>query len=376
MDQQQEALYAMALTRIGNFNFTTSTALYRKLGSATAIYEHRSDIGDVVEDCSPRLVDALRNWDGPLARAEEELGHCLSHGIRVLTLSDADYPQRLAECVDAPLALYYKGNGNLNERKVVSIVGTRHCTSYGQQLIASFCRELSWRCPEVLIVSGLAYGVDICAHRAALDNDYATVGVLAHGLDRLYPPSHRATANAMVERGGLLTEFMTRTNPDKPNFVRRNRIVAGMADSTVLVESAAKGGGLITTSIARSYGREVFAFPGAVGAPYSAGCNNAIRDNEASCITCADDLVKAMGWGDDERLRQAKDRGIERQLFPALSDEEKRITDLLGEANDLQLNVIAVRTAMPISQLSALLFGLEMKGVVKPYAGGVYHLLN
>lgn len=376
MDGQQEALYAMALTRIGNFNFSSVFALYRVLGSAADVYSHRADIASVAPGSPPRLVAALANWDASLARAEEEMAYCDRQGIRILTPRDSNYPQRMAECADAPLVLYHKGVGNLNVRKVVSVVGTRHCTAYGQRLVSDFCKGLKALCPEVLVVSGLAYGVDICAHRAALDNDFETVGVLAHGLDRLYPPAHAETAARMLSQGGLVTEFMSRTNPDKANFVRRNRIVAGMADATILVESAAHGGGLITTKIARNYGREVFAFPGAVGATYSVGCNCSIRDNEATLITCAADFVKAMGWDADALLRQAASDGIERQLFPQLSDDEQRVVNLLSKTNDLQLNVISVRSGISIGMLSSVLFQLEMKGMVKPYAGGVYHLFG
>ena len=312
----QERLYAMALTRISNFNFATALALYRTLGSATAVYEHRADIGDVLEDCSPRLVRAVRDWDEPLRRAEAEMEFAARHGVKVLTPADDGYPKRLAECADAPLALYYKGTADLNQPKAISVVGTRHCTAYGQDLTARLVARLRELCPSVLVVSGLAYGIDICAHRAAMAQGYETVAVLAHGLDRLYPPRHRDTAREMTARGGLLTEFMTGTNPDKANFVRRNRIVAGMTDATVLVESGAKGGGLITAGIARSYCRDVFAFPGAVGAPWSEGCNNLIRDNGAALITSADDLVKAMGWNDDALLGRARKAGIERTLFP------------------------------------------------------------
>lgn len=372
----RETLYAMALTRISNFNFTTALQLYRRMGSATAIYEHRKDIRNVIDDCSPRLVEAIRSWDEPLKRAEVELDFCKRKGIAVLVPTDERYPQRLTDCDDAPIALYYKGTADLNQSKVVSVVGTRHCTVYGQDLIRRFAEGLRRWCPQVLVVSGLAYGVDINAHRQALANGYETVGVLAHGLDRLYPPRHRDTAKEMISRGGLLTEFMTMTNPDKPNFIRRNRIVAGMADAVLLVESAAKGGGLITASIARSYGRDVFAFPGAVGQQYSEGCNNLIRDNGAALITSADDFVHAMGWDDEATLHEAQSKGIERQLFPDLNDDERRIVDLLTANNDLQINIITVKTGIPVGKLTATLFQLEMKGVVRPYAGGVYHLIS
>ena len=371
----EEIFYAMALTRISNFNYATALELYRAVGSAQLLYEHRNDIGDILKDCSPRLMQALKDWDEPMKRAEAELTYMQEHGIRGLTLTDEDYPQRLTECPDAPIILYYMGNADLNQAKIVSIVGTRRCTAYGQDLIRRFVSDLRQLCPQVLVVSGLAYGIDICAHRQALANGYPTIGVLAHGLDQIYPYGHRETAVQMLRQGGLLTEFMTQTNPDKPNFVRRNRIVAGMADSVILVESAAKGGGLITAEIAQSYGRSVFAFPGNVGQKYSEGCNNLIRDNGAGLISGADDFVRAMGWHDETCRKQALADGIERNLFPDLSPAEQSVVSLLQQTNDLQLNILSVKSGLPIGQLTALLFQLEMKGVVKPLAGGMYHLL-
>ncbi len=365
----------MALTRISNFNFSTALELYRTVGSAQQIYEHRNEIGDIIKDASPRLTEALKDWDEPMRRAEVELRFMQEHQIRALTLNDDDYPQRLIECPDAPIILYYKGNADLNQTKVISIVGTRQCTAYGQDLIHRFVGDLRRHCPQVLIVSGLAYGVDIHAHREALENGYPTIGVLAHGLDQIYPYHHRDTAAQMLSHGGLLTEFMTQTNADKPNFVRRNRIVAGMSDCCIVIESAAKGGGLITAGIAQSYDRAVFAFPGSVGMPFSEGCNNLIRDNIAALISSADDFVRAMGWQDDTLRKQAMASGIERNLFPDLSEEEQKIVCLLQQTNDLQLNILSVRSGIPIGHLTALLFQLEMKGVIKTLAGGMYHLL-
>ena len=370
-----ETLHAIALTRLGGFNFRDVLAIYRAFGSAEAVYEHRNDIADTVPECTPRLAKALKDWDEPLKRAEKEMAFMEKHGIRALAAADNDYPQRLKECVDAPLMLYYKGSANLNARRIVSVIGTRHCTAYGQDLIRKLVTRLKELCPEALVVSGLAYGVDINAHRCALDCGLDTIGVLAHGLDTVYPAGHRNTAKEMLTKGGLLTEFMSETNADKVNFVRRNRIVAGVADATILVESAQKGGGLITTSIARSYNRDVFAFPGPVGANWSEGCNCLIRDNGAQLITCADDVVKAMGWEDDAILSTAKAAGIERQLFPELDSDEQRVVEVLKGCNDLQTNIISVKANMPINKVSAVLFKLEMKGVVKPYAGGVIHLI-
>lgn len=373
---EQELFYVMALTRLTNFNYQQALELYKTVGSAQLLYEHRNEIGDIVKEASPTLMQALQNWDDAMKRADFELHYMQEHSIRGLVLGDDDYPQRLCECPDAPLVLYYKGNCDLNQTKIVSIVGTRQMTAYGQDLIRHFVTDLKRHCSNVLIVSGLAYGVDIYAHREALANGYETVGVLAHGLDQIYPYRHHETAAEMVNHGGLLTEFMTQTNADKPNFVRRNRIVAGMADATVLVESAAKGGGLITCEIAQSYDRSVFAFPGNVGSEFSKGCNNMIRDNVAGLISNANDFVVAMGWQDEALRKQAMADGIERNLFPDLSPEEQKVVSLLQQTNNLQLNILSVKTGIPIGQLTALLFQLEMKGVVKPLAGGTYHLLS
>ena len=376
MNINQETLYAVALTRINYFNVATSLQLYRKLGSATNIMEHRHDIRAVLPDATPLLIKALKDISDAMRRAEKELEFDESHRIKPLVFNDDDYPQRLRECEDAPLVVYYRGTADLNKQRIISVVGTRHCTVYGQEIISKFISQLKELCPDVLVVSGLAYGVDIQAHRNALKNGFETVGVLAHGLDYLYPTAHRDTATEMLKQGGLLTEFMTSTNADKINFVRRNRIIAGTADATIVVESAAHGGGLITADIANSYGREVFAFPGNIGMPYSEGCNNLIRDNKAALITSAEDFVKTMGWEQDAKLKKAREKGIERQMFPELTDDETRIVNTLQHTNDLQANIISVKCGLPISTVASTLFNLELKGIVRLYAGGVYHLIG
>lgn len=376
MNINQETLYAVALTRINYFNVATSLQLYRKLGSATNIMEHRHDIRAVLPDATPRLIKALKDISDAMRRAEKELEFDENHRIKPLVFNDDDYPQRLRECEDAPLVVYYRGTADLNKQRIISVVGTRHCTVYGQEIISKFISQLKELCPDVLVVSGLAYGVDIQAHRNALKNGFETVGVLAHGLDYLYPTAHRDTATEMLKQGGLLTEFMTSTNADKINFVRRNRIIAGTADATIVVESAAHGGGLITADIANSYGREVFAFPGNIGMPYSEGCNNLIRDNKAALITSAEDFVKTMGWEQDAKLKKAREKGIERQMFPELTDDETHIVNTLQHTNDLQANIISVKCGLPISTVASTLFNLELKGIVRLYAGGVYHLIG
>ena len=371
-----EVLAAMTLMRINYFSLSGLTLMYRELGNAQTIVEHHANIKDIFPDASEKLVNGLRNIDEARARAEAELEFCQQHGILPLPMNDERYPARLRECDDAPLMLFYRGNADLNQQRVINIVGTRHCTSYGKDMISRFVRDLKALCPQVLIVSGLAYGVDINAHRAALQNGYETVGVLAHGLDQIYPPRHRDTAVQMVSQGGLLTEFFTQTNADKVNFVRRNRIVAGMSDACILVESAARGGGLITARLSRDYDRDVFAFPGRVGDEYSEGCNNLIRNNGAALITSAQDFVDAMGWTTDAQISKARQEGIERQLFPSLSAEEMQVVSALQQQNDQQINMLSVKANLAVARLTAILFELELKGVVKVLAGGTYHLLS
>lgn len=353
----EEIYYTIALTRMTGFNQAMALQLYQSLGGGKAVYEQRQNLG---------------NWDEALRRAAAEMEFIEKNSIKAMTMQDDDYPQRLKECPDAPIILFYKGEADLNKSRVINIVGTRQCTTYGQDMVRRLIDDLRTMCPDVLIVSGLAYGIDICAHRQALADGFETVGVLAHGLDQIYPHHHRATAAEMVKKGGLLTEYMSQTQALPNNFRQRNRIVAGMSDATILVESAYKGGGLITCRIAQEYGRDVFAFPGAVGMPFSEGCNRMIRSNTAALITSAQDLVESMGW---ETIAQ-KPEAVERQLFPDLTEEEQKVVDLLQQTNDLQLNLISVKANIPIGQLTALLFSLEMKGVVKPMAGGTYHLLK
>lgn len=372
----QETLNMLVLASAGHFSSDVITQLCRRAGSATAVIEARGSLKDIIPDCPRRVVDALNDIGDARRKAETELEYCVRSGIRVLGVGDAAYPRRLAECADAPPVLFYKGTADLNRSRIISIVGTRHCTVYGQDTVRRFVGGLKELCPDVLIVSGLAYGIDINAHREALGNGLDTVAVLAHGLDYIYPPRHKETAMRMLVQGGLLTEHFTNTNADKLNFLRRNRIVAGMSDATVLVESASHGGGLVTARLAGGYGREVFAFPGRTDDQYSEGCNNLIRDSKAGLISSAADFVNAMGWHVDAQVRKAKEQGIERTLFPELTPDEQAVTDALGRDNNLHVNSLAASTGMSVGRLTSTLFSLEMKGVVRCMAGGVYHLIN
>ena len=371
-----EPLNILTLAAAMHFYPDEAVQLYRVAGSATAVMDNRRNLRDVLPACPQKVVEALADVSEARRKAEAEIEYASRNGVKTLCLGGDDYPQRLANCPDAPLVLFYKGTAALNRSRVINMVGTRRCTAYGQDCVRSFVRRLAELCPGTLVVSGLAYGIDICAHREALAAGLDTVAVLAHGLDNLYPPRHRDTATQMLTQGGLLTEHFTHTNADKLNFLRRNRIVAGMADATIVVESASHGGALVTARIAGSYSRDVFAFPGRVGDECSEGCNNLIRDNKAALVTSADDFVKAMGWTADAEMEHARRQGIERTLFPELTAEEQAAADTLAKDNDLQINTLSARTGTPIGRLTAVMFSLEMKGVVKLMAGGVYHLIR
>ena len=302
-------------------------------------------------------------------RARQECDYCQQHSLRIIPYTSDTYPRLLQgeEVSDAPLALFYCGTGSLQRRHMLSVVGTRHITDYGKQVCRTMLADLAQLVPDVLVVSGLAYGVDIHAHREALAQGLDTVAVLAHGLDRIYPSLHRATAREMVNHGGLLTEYFSGTVPDKGNFVRRNRIVAGLSDATLVVESAEKGGALITATLANSYSREVLAVPGRVGDVCSAGCNRLIRDNKAVLVTSAEDVVKQLGWKPAERTAPA-----EPQLFPVYTPQQERVLEALCQADNLTIDRLSALTQIAVSELSDLLFDLEEMHAVRRLPGNRY----
>lgn len=367
-----ERICSMALSLCQGIGHIGAKCLVDGVGSAAEVFAHRTELPDLLPGVSPHIVEALDN-PAAFSRAEAEMQFVEKNHLVCLTLKDEAYPSRLRECDDAPLFLFFKGNADFNRQHVINVVGTRHATDYGKQFCDRFLAELAQMVPDVLVISGLAYGIDIHAHRAALAHGLATVGILAHGLDRIYPYVHRKTAVDMLAAGGLLTEFPSGTNPDRYNFVSRNRIVAGMADATIVVESAIKGGSLITADLANGYSRDVFALPGRVTDPYSAGCNRLIADDKAILLHNAEELVSFMRWMPDNLKQKA--RPVQRDLFPELSDEEMRIVRLLKERGDLHINTLVVELGIAVNRMSAMLFELEMKGVVKTMVGGVYKLL-
>ena len=363
----------LALSKVQATQLAVIHSLIEEVGSAKELIENAGNIKDIVPEAGPRLCELLSD-ESLIVNAEKEIEFIEKNNIRLVCKGDKDYPYRLAECNDAPLVLHGMGNADLNAKHIVSIVGTRHASEYGKSVCENFVADLAKFIPGTLVVSGLAYGIDVCAHRAALKAGLPTVGVLAHGLDRIYPTAHRSTAKSMIENGGLLTEFMSGTNPFPQNFVQRNRIVAGMADATVVIESASKGGSLITASLATGYDRDCFAFPGRINDQYSQGCNELVSRNRAALITSAYDFVEAMNWEMATKKKSAED--LQTELFPDMSPEETAIMTALRQNSDgLQVNQMVVQLNTPINKLLPLLFEMEMKGYIKAVAGGCYRAM-
>lgn len=358
-------LYQIALTMIYGVGYVHSRQLLDYYGTAEAIFAEKERLLERIPGIGAKTAAEIKNPQ-VLSRAEAELAFMEKNKIKGLFITDEDYPARLRECVDAPLLLYTKGNIDLNKKRVISIVGTRNATAYGREQTELLVAELSKVFPDLQIISGLAFGIDICAHRAALKNNLSTIAVLAHGLDRIYPGVHRGTAIEMLQQGGLVTDFPSETNPDRPNFVKRNRIVAGLSDATIVVESAEKGGSLITADIAFSYNRDVFSFPGRASDPQSRGCNKLIRLNKSGLITCAADLIAAMGWEEN------KAKAVQTTLPFAEEPDDNPITTLIRQNKDMHINDLAIKLEMTISELSVLLFELEMEGKIKALPGGRY----
>ena len=366
----QDLIYQIGSTLIKGIGNITARQVIETLGDVSLMFKEKAHRLERIPGISRKIIAEIHRPE-VLRRAEQEVAFIEKNKITTLFIQSENYPHRLKECVDAPVLLYLKGNVDLNAQKIISIVGTRNASPYGKETTNALIQDIAKTYPETIIVSGLAYGIDICAHRAALKNDLPTVGVLAHGLDRIYPHTHRNVAVEMLKKGGLLTDYISGTNPDRQNFVKRNRIVAGIADCTIVVESAEKGGALITASIADSYNKDVFAIPGKITDSWSTGCNSLIKYRKAALITCAQDIFREMCW---DETREKQKQVVQLSLFPDLTPEEKAVTDLLAD-RQVQLNTLCVELNMPVSQLSPLLFELEMKGIVRCMPGGMYGLL-
>lgn len=372
MDNENELLCTIALTQIKGVGPGTARSLCEAAGGAVQVMEHRNSLKDIVPDASPHLLELMTGADWAMERAKREMEQMQSKKIDCITFTDPRYPQRLLECPDAPIVLYHCGNANLNAKHIISMVGTRKCTDYGRDICRNFVAELKELFPDALIVSGLAYGIDIHSHKAAIANGMPTIGVLAHGLDRIYPYANRQTAVEMTKHGGLLTEYVMGTTPEKGNFVQRNRIVAGISDVTIVVESADKGGSLITANIAHSYQREVLAFPGRVYDEMSKGCNRIIQNEMAHAIRSAEDFCNIMGWAPETPQHSP----VQQELFVELTSEEQKITDCLGTADSKPVSAIVAETGLTFSRVSVMMFNLENKGIVQLTGGARYRLLR
>ena len=344
--------------------------LMEVVGDEKAIFREDARKLEYIPHITRRLIQEIRNPE-VLRQAEKELEFVMNNNLRLLFYTDEDYPQRLTPCVDAPILLYARGKVDFNRKKVIAIVGTRNETRYGQDFCQTFIRDLAAQLPGIQIVSGLAYGIDVHAHRAALQNGLSTVGVLGHGLDRIYPSMHRQTAIDMLQQGALLTEFPSGTNPDRHNFVKRNRIVAGMSDAVVVVESGEKGGSLTTADIANSYFREVFAVPGRVHDKMSLGCNRLISDNKALLLQGVDDLMGHMGWMEEKKKEIPK----QQNLFVELSENEEKVYQILLHSGSMQINALAIELDIPVTELFMILLELEMKNIVASLPGGQFKII-
>lgn len=342
-------------------------ALVTHFGSPEAVVKASAKELMKVTRMTETRVNALRDPE-ILTRAEAELSFIADNNIQTYFLTDDNYPQRLRDCADAPILLFGKGNASLEAEKTVAVIGTRKNTDYGQRLTEELIERLK-DVPGLLVISGLAYGIDAIAHKKAVKAGVPTLGVLAHGLDNIYPSTHKQLAQEMLANGGLLTEFTSGTNPDRPNFPVRNRIVAGLSDVTVVVESDIKGGAIITAMLATSYHREVMAFPGRVSDPRSAGCNDLLQKNMASMITSADDLLSLMRWNTG-----AGKVSKPQLLFPDLQPEEQKIVDILYAKDSVHSDELFHTTGFTASSLAATLLQLEMLGVVKTLPGKRYKL--
>lgn len=364
--RHEDLLHVLALLRIEGVGDIVAKKLISHCGSARAVFGTKpSQL--TTAGFGTKVVRNLKDKK-PFVQAQAELEFIQAHGIKVCGFDDPDYPERLKHCVDGPVLLFQSGNIDLRQRRIISIVGTRQVTSSG----ADFCRNLVAELAPLdpVIVSGFAYGVDIAAHLAAIDNGLQTIGVVAHGLNQTYPHKHKRYVPKMEQNGGFLTEFWSDSFPAPENFVRRNRIVAGLSEATIVIESADKGGSLITANIANDYNREVFAVPGRPSDKYSQGCNNLIKSQRAHCLTSAADLVYVLNWD-----LENKPKAVQKQLFVSLDNDQQPVYDFLLQNGKELLDIIALQCKIPVHKLSGILLNLELKGVVRPLPGKLFEAI-
>ena len=366
---QQDLLYQISLTLIPNIGPVQAKILLDKYQPAEIFRVKVSEL-ERIEGIGSIRANSIKNFKD-FEKAADEIKFIEKYKIKPLFLTDKSYPKRLLNCYDSPTLLFYKGDADLNTSKIIAIIGTRNHTEYGKQQAENLIKELSSQ--NILVVSGMAYGIDAIAHKASLKNELATVGVLGHGLDQIYPPDHSNLAKDMLKNGGgLLTEFRSNTKPDKHNFPTRNRIVAGMSDATVVIETGEKGGSMITAELANGYNKDVFALPGRVTDNKSAGCNFLIRNNKAMLLTDAEDIIEMMGW--EEKIRKAKVKS-QKELFIELNKEEKLIVDILNEKEAVHIDELNFKSGLSSSSAAAAILSLELQNVIISLPGKLYRLL-
>ncbi len=363
-----DLLYQLALTQVPHIGCVHAKILAEQFGSAEQIFKAKKSLLEKIEGIGEVRANSLKHFNS-FKEQEEEISFIEKYKIKPLFISDEDYPKRLLHCYDPPTLLFYRGNTNLNASKIISIIGTRSNTDYGKMMTEKILDELTVHQP--LVVSGLAYGIDAIAHKYSIKQNLSTVAVLAHGLDKIYPSQHTTLAKEMIAaNGGLLTEFRKETKPDKHNFPTRNRIVAGMCDATIVIETGVKGGSMITANLANNYNRDVFAVPGKTNDTKSEGCNYLIQSNKAVLIRNGDDIIEQMGWQPKEKITKTK----QKQLFIQLNDEEKIIVELLQQKECIHIDELNLNCKLNSSIIASVLLTLELQNVVKSLPGKLYAL--
>jgi DNA processing protein len=366
---ESELLHLLALLQVDGVGDIVAKKLLNHCKTAETIFKTKASKLASIDGVGQNLIRNLKN-KSVFEKAAAELHYIKSNDINVCFYLDDNYPERLKHCIDGPILLFYSGNINWNTRKIISIVGTRQITSYGTEFCKKLIEDLAPLNP--IIISGFAYGVDIVAHQAAIDNNLQTIGILAHGLNQIYPKSHKKHIAKMEQNGGFMTEFWSSSNPEKENFVKRNRIVAGIAEATIVIESAEKGGSLITGTMANDYNRDVFAVPGRTSDKLSQGCNNLIKTQRAHLLTSAADILYILNWEIDS---QTNAKVIQKQLFVSLDNDEQKIYDYLQQNGKQLLDVIAIACDFPVFKLSSILLNMELKGVIRPLPGKLFEAI-
>jgi len=363
----QDLFYLLALLKVEGVGDIMAKKLLAHCGNAEAVFKTKTNQIAAIDGVGSVLLNNLKD-KSVFEKANRELEFINANDINVSFFQDENYPERLKHCFDSPVLIFSAGNINLKNKKIISVVGTRQITSYGTEFCKKLIEDLAPLDP--VIVSGFAYGVDIVAHQLAMDYNLQTIGVLAHGLNQIYPKTHKKYVAAMEQNGGFITEFWSTANPDKENFVRRNRIVAGMTEATIVIESADRGGSLITANLANDYNRDVFAVPGRVTDKYSQGCNDLIKTQKANVLTSAADLVYILNWNIEN-----KGKTVQKQLFVELEPDEQKIYDFLLKNGKELLDMIALQCDFPIYKISGLLLNMELKGVIRPLPGKLFEAI-